>query len=381
MRLRNALPLILALILVPLAAEAHRASDSYLTLKVEDVSISGRWDLALRDLEHAIGLDGNDDGAVTWGELHARYAAVAAYALARLTLSTDGARCSLRATDHLVERHGNDAYAVLEFAGDCPTSGGIRDLRLSYGLFFDLDPQHRGLLRLERGDTTVSAIFSPDSAVQDFAFGEPAPWRMFADFFGEGIHHIWIGLDHVLFLLTLLLPAALMRQDGRWVPVARLRTALGRVLTIVTAFTLAHSITLGLAALELVTLPSRLVESVIAASVVVAAINIIRPIITRRLWLVVLGFGLIHGFGFAGVLADLGLPSQSLAVALFAFNLGVEAGQLAIVATILPIAYLLRGRVIYTRLALPAGALLVAAIGTVWMLERAFAQPAGAPLW
>ena len=139
----------------------------------------------------------------------------------------------------------------------------------------------------------------------------------------------------------------------------------------VTAFTIAHSITLALAALSVVTLPSRLVESAIAASVVLAALNNLWPLVQRARWLVAFTFGLIHGFGFASVLADLGLPQESLVVALLGFNLGVEAGQLVIVAVFLPLAYAVRETWFYRRAVVAGGSGLIAVIAAVWLAERA----------
>jgi HupE / UreJ protein len=151
------------------------------------------------------------------------------------------------------------------------------------------------------------------------------------------------------------------------------RLAAVDVLKVVTAFTLAHSITLSLAVLGAVELPSRLVESVIAASVVAAALNNVRPLVTRRLWLVAFGFGLVHGFGFASVLADLGLPSDALALALVGFNVGVELGQLAIVLLFLPLAFALRRTSFYRRWVMHGGSLAIALLAAVWFAERAFA--------
>ena len=143
-------------------------------------------------------------------------------------------------------------------------------------------------------------------------------------------------------------------------------------LKVVTAFTLAHSITLSLAVLGVVTLPSRFVESVIAASVVVAALNNLRGTVDRRRWVMAFVFGLVHGFGFASVLADLGLPQGALALALVGFNLGVEIGQLAIVAAFLPAAYLLRATAFYRVGVLRVGSLAVAVLASWWLIERAF---------
>ena len=144
------------------------------------------------------------------------------------------------------------------------------------------------------------------------------------------------------------------------------------VLRIVTAFTVAHSITLSLATLGWVSLPSRLVESLIAASVVLAALNNVWPLFHGKRWWVAFGFGLIHGFGFATVLADLGLPPEALALALVGFNVGVELGQLAIVALFLPLAFWLRRSTFYRRGVLIGGSLLIALLAAVWLVERAF---------
>ena len=184
--------------------------------------------------------------------------------------------------------------------------------------------------------------------------------------------HIWVGFDHILFLLSLLLPAVLAWQASRWQPVQGFRPAFWDVFRVVTSFTVAHSITLSLAALGIVALPSRLVESAIAASVVVAALNNLKPMVEGRRWLVAFGFGLIHGFGFASVLGELGLPRDALLLALVGFNLGVECGQLVIVALFLPLAYSLRGSRFYRRTVMKGGSLAIAGIAGIWLAERVF---------
>ncbi|MEO8386662.1 MAG: HupE/UreJ family protein, partial [Betaproteobacteria bacterium] len=148
--------------------------------------------------------------------------------------------------------------------------------------------------------------------------------------------------------------------------------ALTEVLWVVTAFTVAHSITLTLAALQIVELPSRLVESAIAASVVLAAANNLWPVVERRRWLVAFSFGLIHGFGFASVLTELGLPKDALVLSLLGFNLGVETGQLAIVAGFLPVAFLLRNTPLYRKGVFILGSVFTMLVALVWLVERAF---------
>ena len=158
----------------------------------------------------------------------------------------------------------------------------------------------------------------------------------------------------------------------KWQAVETFRAAFVDVFKIVTAFTIAHSITLSLATLGVISLPSRWVESAIAASVVLAALNNVWPLFHGRRWMVAFAFGLIHGFGFASVLADLGLPREALALALVGFNLGVEGGQLAIVAVFLPLAFALRRTSFYRRAVMVGGSLVIAALAGVWLVERVF---------
>ena len=195
---------------------------------------------------------------------------------------------------------------------------------------------------------------------------------VFRQYLREGMWHIWIGFDHILFLTTLLLPAVLIYGKTGWLSQNNLRTALGDLVKVVTAFTIAHSVTLALAVLDIVTLPPRLVEAVIAASVLVAAVNNLRPVFPGSRWLMAFAFGLVHGFGFAGVLLDLGLPAEALSVSLLAFNLGVELGQLAIVILVFPIAALLRHTRLYRTWLLGGGSTVAALIAAIWIYERVF---------
>ena len=353
-----------------LPAEAHKPSDSYVTLSPAGTSINGQWDIALRDIDFAIGLDANGDGDITWGELRARHADIAAYALARLAVVADGKLCTLHAVRHRVDTHTDGAYEVLYFSADCAASPRV--LRITYRLFFDLDPQHKGLLKLNANGVTRTAIFGISNAEQQFDLARASRMRQFLEYGREGVLHIWGGFDHILFLLSLLLPAVLVRQGKAWQPVSSLRPAFFEVLKVVTAFTLAHSITLSLATLGVVTLPSRWVESAIAASVVVAALGNIFVFVDRRRWAIAFVFGLIHGFGFAAVLADLGLPREVLLLALVGFNLGVEAGQMVIVACFLPVAFVLRNTWLYRRATLVGGSLAIALTAALWLTERAF---------
>ena len=356
--------------LLPAPAEAHKPSDSYLAIRVADDKISGQWDIALRDLDFAIGLDADGNGEITWGEVRAKHSEIAAYALARLAVRGDGAACVVEAGAQLIDDHTDGAYTVLPLAIRCAQTP--KQLAIDYSLFADIDPQHRGLLNLQALGITRSAVLGPQAPTQSFELKSVSRWAQFIDYAREGVWHIWIGFDHILFLLSLLLPAVLLWRGQRWQPVETFRDAFIGVFKIVTAFTVAHSITLSLATLGFVSLPSRWVESAIAASVVLAALNNVWPVFHGRRWTVAFAFGLIHGFGFASVLADLGLPREALALALVGFNLGVEGGQLAIVAVFLPLAFALRRTAFYRRAVMVGGSLLIAALAGIWLVERVF---------
>jgi hypothetical protein len=354
-------------------AFAHKPSDSYMTLEVEGAVIHTRWDIALRDLDYALGLDSDGDGKITWGELRAQSSEVSSYALARLTLRGDGdAPCpaELDPKGPAVASHSDGAYVVLRFDARC--GGTIQSAAIDYRLFFDVDPQHRSIVRIDANGTSRTHTLTKSEHEARFSFADAGHLRQLASIVRLGMIHIWAGYDHILFLLALLLPSVLVRDDKTWRPVERLRPALLDVLRIVTAFTVAHSITLSLAALELVTLPSRLVESVIAASVVLAAANNVRPILRQDRWMAAFLLGLMHGFGFSSTLMDLDLPRSNLLETLFGFNLGVEIGQLAIVLVFVPLAYRARKSIAYRRFGLVFGSVAIAVLATIWLVERAF---------
>jgi hypothetical protein len=363
-------------------AWAHKPSDSYLTLRIDGQRIDGQWDIALRDLDYALGLDSDGDGQLTWEEVREHHAQIATYALARLALSvapsadggaasTEGrTTCAITAGQQLLDNHTDGAYTVLRFYALCPRAPAA--LHVGYRLFADTDPQHKGLLRIEYAGASSSAILGADQPNQLLALAQPSRLEQFGAYVKHGAWHIWIGYDHILFLLSLLLPAVLVWRDHAWREAPDFRGVAVDVLKTVSAFTLAHSVTLSLAALQLVSLPSRLVESVIAASVIAAALNNLAPIVRERRWVGAFVFGLVHGFGFASVLGDLGLPQDALLLSLVGFNVGVELGQLAIVAAFLPLAFALRATWIYRRVVFLGGSALIALAATMWFSERAF---------
>ncbi|MDZ4817786.1 MAG: HupE/UreJ family protein [Planctomycetota bacterium] len=371
---------ILLFFLWHVCAFAHKPSDSYLTLSVANVdseptvlhqaTIKGQWDIALRDLDYAIGLDEDANSEINWQEVLIKQKDINAYAFARLSIRGNHVLCPITPTQTLIDHHTDGAYAVLKFTASCQTT--VSNLSLRYTLFSELDPSHRGLLRLEYEGFNKTAIFGPENRLQSFVLGNVSHFGEFKEYLVDGIWHIWKGYDHILFLLSLLLPAVLVRTSKGWQPAENFKPTIIEVLKVVTAFTVAHSITLTLATLQLVALPSRWVEAAIAFSVVLAALNNVFPVVVKYRWLVAFSFGLIHGFGFSAVLADLGLRGGSLALALIGFNLGVEIGQIGILSLYVPISYAMRRTKIYKYVVFYVGSMLIVCVAGAWLVERVF---------
>ena len=355
-------------------AQAHKPSDSYLTMRAADNGdVTVRWDIALRDLDYVLQLDRDGNGELSWGEVRQRSDDITRLATSHLALRTGATTCPWTVTGPLqLDKHSDGTYAVLGLLARCESLA--TGLKGKYSLFFDVDPSHRGLVQWQGpgAPTSQALIFGTESAEQPLPLQAGSAWETLRQYIVEGVWHIWIGYDHILFLLALLLPAVLVRRDGGWAGVDRLGGALRETVKVVTAFTLAHSITLSLAALQVVTLPSRLVESAIAASVIAAALSNLRRSGAGHRWVMAFAFGLIHGFGFASVLADLGLPQGALVLALVGFNVGVELGQLAIVAVFLPLAFSLRRTAFYRVGVLHFGSVIVALLASWWLAQRLF---------
>lgn len=361
-----------AVLVGPSAASAHLASDSYLRLDISNAGrLEGQWDIALRDLDVAIGLDANADGRITWGELKSKRREVEAYALERLRLEKTGSACVPEPSALMVDYHAGSAYAVLRFDAVCPRSA--EPLTLTYRLLFDIDPGHKGLLTWSGPDGLRTAILSPgdDTVALGAAAGSPA--NDLARFFVSGFDHILEGYDHLLFIAVLLIVAPLRRVRGSgWVPQPKPKGAILETAKILTAFTAAHGTTLTLAVLGVIDAPTRLVEPAVALTIMLAAIDNIRPILPQLRWCVAFAFGLIHGLAFASGFAPMELPPLRLALALCGFNLGIEAGQLSLALLLVPVAFSMRRAESYARFFAPAMSIVAAVIAGSWFLDRTF---------
>ncbi len=352
-------------------ALAHSLSASYLTVNdaADRTSLTGRWEIALADLQTLLDLDANADQAVTWGEVKAQSSRISSVTLSALVLKRGETPCPVSVQGLRLNQRSDGYYVVLDLAATCSANRGR--LEITESLLFERDRTHRTVLAVHDATGYSAAVLRPDEPRWRSRGTEASALQVVRDFFGEGIWHIWIGYDHLAFLLLLLLPVVLRGERHAWRAAEGKRTVLWSALRIVTAFTVAHSITLSLAASGVLTPPERPVEMAIAASVAAAGVLNLFPVAANLGAWIAFGFGLIHGFGFAGALGELGLERSSVAWPLAGFNLGVEAGQLAIVAAVLPLLYALRLSVVYRQRIVPATSIVVGLLAIGWLIERA----------
>ena len=336
----------------PLAA--HPAPFSYLDVRLTETAIEGSLVLHAIDLAHELGVDA--EAIVDPARLPALEGRIAALMKPRLVITRDGST---------IDWHPQQFDAVrdrdsVRLAWSLPAQRVPGHMRVEAYLF-PYDPNHQTFLNVyERGELARQDVLDRNRRIADFYTGTPqgrlAVWRAFTL---SGIHHIAIGPDHILFIVGLLL----------------LGGSLSRLLLIVSAFTVGHSVTLSLATLGIFHPPAHIVEPAIALSIVyVGADNLLVGEQGRdtRAW-VALCFGLVHGFGFASVLREIGLPQKSMALSLFSFNLGVEIGQAVIVIIVATVLAALKRRspAAYRRSVVASSAIAIAA-GVYWFVERVF---------
>lgn len=345
-------------------AAAHQTSVKYVDVAIDGARATVALTVAPGDVTEPLGLGPDAQPPVA----AATTPAVAAYVARWLAVGPDpGEPCPAGAAR--ASAAPDARFVVVEWQVTC--AARLVRVALDFRGFFAVDPRHEAIATLHApgaaGNAIVVRAAEPILRVQAGAALGLGGW------IAAGTEHIWDGRDHVSFVLALLLVVVLVRDGRSWAarpPLATLR----RTAAIVTSFTVAHSLSLIAASLGWVSLPGRLVESLIAVSILYTAIeNIVRPDVRWRFALT-FGFGLVHGLGFASVLAVM-LPPDHVIGPLLGFNLGVEIGQLVIVMIALPLAWLAAreiGAERYRRRAMPALSLAIAALAIKWLIERVF---------
>jgi hydrogenase/urease accessory protein HupE len=345
--------IVLAISLVATPVFAHQTGRSYCTVKTVPGGIDVGIETAFSHLAPAAGITGN---APSEAEVSARKNELLAKARADVSARTANGACSTgEPSFQLVERDGERATS-LRLSFSCPS--GAVTLRNAWR--FDVDPQAENVCAIDG----AAWVFRPGLEEKDVG-APPSFSSMLGNFVRLGTHHVFTGIDHVLFVIALLVAAARASRDES------VMKGLKGMAAEVTGFTLRHSVTLIAAGLELVRLDSRITESVIALSIVVVGVeNIVRKEVRWRALTATL-FGLVHGFGFASVLSETELPPRGAVWALFSFNVGIELAQLIIVALVFPLlAFAARRGWYEKRLLVPVSGA-VALLATVWFVKRA----------
>src|SRR5262245_1278112 len=341
-------------------AAAHDPGLSSLTIRQGTNNLEATLTLAVKDAAQVAELDEDHDGIVTQSEFAKTRSQLETAVTRQLFIAPDGKVAKPQSVRSKLDKNNN-----VEVRLDFPANG-YSSLEIQSKIIASLPLGHRQYLQTKnsRGETTLERLLSAaaDRATVEMrsahsSIGAFEATRSFANFLSLGVKHILTGYDHLLFLIGLLLVARGFFSS----------------LGIITSFTIAHSITLAVATLQLVQIPSRIVEPLIAASIVfVGAENLLRGDIPKARRIVPFGFGLIHGFGFASALREAGIGSATggIVLPLFSFNLGVELGQIMVAAVALPIIWKLRENPIFITRWAPACSAAVVLLGSFWFVER-----------
>ncbi len=392
--------ILLALLLIcPVIGNSHEPNQSFIYVKVyEETGIEGRFELNVNQLNQALNL--NLAKFPQPEDIRPYEKRIQEYILENASFSSESGPHKILFTGEITTL-GLYYGAYVQFHFRLDNSKNLPDeMEVTYSAFIEENPDHRNFLTVEynwkagmiNNEAVFALDFTEDNVTKTWDLTDRSIWKGFVAMVKQGIWHIWIGLDHILFLVAIILPSVVRRREDDqsvsdpnasskfdifgWEPVENFKSAFWYIVKIVTFFTIAHTITLSLASLQIVVLPSRIVETVIAFSIGLAAFHNIRPIFKGRDWVIAFVFGLFHGFGFASVLGDLGFKGEHLTLTLLGFNIGVEIGQLVIIAAIFPILYLFRKSRQYPKFLVGMSVILIL-MSLNWVLERGFEIDSG----
>ncbi len=354
------------------SALAHQTGNSYLTVSEADGRLQLEIDFIVRDLGNLLQTPGQpNEPPPAPDKLLSLQAPITTAIQKSLTITVDEQEMPLEFLTQSVVLHNDGLYVRQRFSGsNLPADAKFIVVR--YEFFTQNDKLGRAFFKLVMRNDEISSVFDQTSSIQRFALGETKRWSTIGLFTKEGAKHIWEGADHLLFLLTLLLPGLMLIKPANTVITTDRRVAEKFALKVITAFTLAHSITLACSVLGWVSLPDRFIESMIALSIMVSAALNLQNRFTFSHWKLAFVFGLIHGMGFANGLKELGLSSMYFLETLFAFNLGVELGQLsAVVLVALPVVFWVKSHEAKTAL-LRWGSVAVFLMALFWLVQRLF---------
>ena len=341
---------------------AHQESDSFLYFNLTDRS--GRFDIALTDIFRLIPEISPEDGDIRWQDIVGQESNLKTIVAKHLTVNTQRGPCHLKWNDIALTQHSDRYHAALPFQLKCPPSS---DWSVEYHLLFDQDQRHRALVSWESDKSDGIAVLSPESPRIEFHNNSTTTVPL-STYVYQGMIHLWVGADHMLFIIAMLLTTLVTTNH---LPAHRQTffSTFQQVVVMASLFTLAHSLTLTMAALGIVAIRTSLIEIIIAISVSIAGLQIAWMHRKRYQHLLAFGFGLIHGFGFANVLFDLSGSSTHRLLALAGFNLGIEIAQILLITGLLPVLYCLRKQ-LHKPWVVTGSSGVITAIGAIWAWQR-----------
>ncbi len=362
----------LCLILWSGAVFSHQTGNSYLTLREADDRLWVELDFIVRDLGNLLQVPGQpSDPPPAADKLAALQVPITQVIQQSLSIAVDEQDIPLEFMSQSVVLHNDGLYVRQRFSAKA-LSADAKFVVVRYQFFTQNDMLGRAFFKLNLRGEEISSVFDQSNAIQRFALGEGKRWSTMGLFTKEGAKHIWEGPDHLLFLLTLLLPGLMLIRPTESSTASSSTAAWKFALKVITAFTVAHSLTLASSVLGWVSLPDRFIESTIALSIMVSAALNLQNRFTFSHWKLAFVFGLIHGMGFANGLKELGLSSMYFLEALFAFNLGVELGQLSAVVLVAVPLVLLARREESRMQVMRWGSGMVFLIALFWLVQRLF---------
>ena len=375
----NMLKGLVASLFLSMPALAHQTGNSYLVITESNGRLQVEIDFIVRDLGNLLQAPTPTDApAPTPEQLQSMQPAIAQVIQASLEVQQNAQTQPLEFVSQSVVLHNDGLYVRQRFTSPSMASP-LQFVVVRYGFFNQNDKLGRAFFKLQLGKDEISSVFDSSTPIQRFVLGESKRWSTIGLFTQEGAWHIWGGPDHLLFLLTLLLPGLMLlhRTTGTGTGTVTERngtkTAALFALKVITAFTLAHSITLLASVLDVITLPSRWIESAIALSIMLSAGLNLQTRIQWSPWKLAFIFGLVHGMGFANGLRDLGLSQTYFIETVLAFNVGVELGQIAAVVAVGMPLILLAKTARTQQLIMTCGSWGVLVISGVWLVQRLMA--------
>ncbi len=360
------LPVYIFLWVLSSETSAHIINESYLFLTPTEQGFDVRWQTEAFFYEKHLSLDHDGNELISFDDLYYYKDKVIAYSMARIDFSRGNQVCQKTKPHYSVTSKDIDTYVQMDFQVRCSQSRFL-PIKLKYQLFFDVDPSHKVFIQWQ-GKAGKLRMIDRKLAQQALDLTQPSYGSAFAGFIVQGVEHIWTGIDHLFFVLLLVIPAPLVIHKKQ--ATSRLKGSLHSLLIVITSFTIAHSITLAISVLHWVDISPDIIEPLIALSIVLTAVNNYFGWI-KQYWLGAFIFGLLHGFGFAYLLLDMDLPTTILGLGLLGFNLGVELGQLLFVLIVFPFCFVLsKNQQQYQQNIVRYFSAILGMIAFYWMLQR-----------